>query len=91
MKASEIPTDFKALNVTSAAFGNGGIISGKYTCDGKNVNPPLDVSEIPLEAKSLVLIVEDPDALGKTWLHWLVWNILSCIISWKTQCLALKE
>ena len=63
------------LKVTSSAFANGGKIPPKYTCDGSNVNPPLRVENIPGTAKSLVLIVDDPDAPGRTWVHWLVWNI----------------
>lgn len=64
------------MNITSTAFQHNGNISSKYTCDGENVNPPLTFSEIPKEAKSLVLIVDDPDAVGgKTFLHWLLYNI----------------
>jgi Raf kinase inhibitor-like YbhB/YbcL family protein len=47
----------------------------KYTCDGLNINPPLEIRNIPLEARSLALIVEDPDAPAGTWIHWVVWNI----------------
>ncbi|CAD5265156.1 MULTISPECIES: YbhB/YbcL family Raf kinase inhibitor-like protein [unclassified Imperialibacter] len=75
MLLSEKPTDFKALLVTSSAFDSGGVIPARFTCDGENINPPLQIQEIPWEAKSLVLMVEDPDAPGKMWLQWLVWNI----------------
>lgn len=68
-------TEYKVLNVASAAFNNMGYIPRKYTCEGDNINPPLQIGPIPEEAKSLVLIIEDPDAPGGTWLHWLVWNI----------------
>lgn len=67
--------EYKALDVTSKAFKPGALIPSWYTCDGKDVNPPLDIQRIPKDAKSLALIVEDPDAPGGTWLHWLVWNI----------------
>ena len=51
-------------------------IPAKYTCEGENINPPLTFSEVPKESKSLVLIVDDPDATGgKTFLHWLLYNI----------------
>ena len=61
--------------VTSPAFGNKGFIPSRYTCDGANVNPPLNVEGAPESAKSLVLIVDDPDAPMGTWDHWVVWNI----------------
>ncbi len=63
------------MTISSAAFENNTTIPAKYTCDGENINPPLTFSNIPKEAKSLVLIVEDPDAPAKTWLHWTLWNI----------------
>jgi len=50
-------------------------IPSTYTCEGNDINPPLDIEGIPDKAHSLVLIVDDPDAPGKTWVHWLVWNI----------------
>lgn len=75
MKRTDIKSDFKVLTVASEAFKNKEHIPIKYTCEGEDVNPPLDIGEIPEEARSLVLLVEDPDAPGGTWLHWLVWNI----------------
>jgi Raf kinase inhibitor-like YbhB/YbcL family protein len=63
------------LNITSSAFNEGGRIPIKYTCDGDNVNPPLTIEGVPPETKSLVLIVDDPDAPGGTWDHWVVWDI----------------
>jgi len=66
----------KELKVTSSAFKNNGLIPVKYTCDGDDVNPPLKIEGIPKEAKSLALIVDDPDAPMGTWVHWVVWNIL---------------
>lgn len=67
--------DFKMIIVTSPAFKENESIPAKYTCDGSNDNPPLDLANIPEAAASLVLIVDDPDAPGGTWLHWLNWNI----------------
>ena len=75
MQQTEVERNFKVLNVTSRAFGSGGQIPRKHTCEGDNVNPPLDIGPIPGEAKSLALIVEDPDAPLGTWVHWVVWNI----------------
>lgn len=63
------------MKIKSPAFQHNQPMPAKYTCDGKNVNPPLTFSEIPQEAKSLVLIVDDPDAPMGTWVHWTVWNI----------------
>lgn len=67
--------DFKLLTITSAVFNNNGMIPARYTCDGENISPPLHIEGIPAAAKSLALIVDDPDAPGGTWVHWLVWDI----------------
>ena len=63
------------LKMTSSAFSEGGKIPKKYTCDNSNVNPPLRIENLPKAVKSLALIVDDPDAPGRTWTHWLLWNI----------------
>jgi Raf kinase inhibitor-like YbhB/YbcL family protein len=65
----------KTLRVSSPTFDNNGFIPSRYTCDGKNVNPPLEIDNIPEETESLALIVDDPDAPMGTWDHWIVWNI----------------
>lgn len=56
-------------------FSSGGRIPKEYTCDGKNVNPPLDFAGIPENAGSLVLIVDDPDSPSGIWSHWLLFDI----------------
>lgn len=61
--------------VTSPAFANGAFIPRRYTCQGEDINPPLHWENIPENAQSLALIVDDPDAPAGTWTHWLVWNI----------------
>lgn len=61
--------------LTSPAFAANGHIPSQYTCDGENVSPPLVISDVPVGTKSLILIVDDPDAPQGTWVHWLVWNI----------------
>ncbi|MBW1852342.1 MAG: YbhB/YbcL family Raf kinase inhibitor-like protein, partial [Deltaproteobacteria bacterium] len=63
------------MELTSPAFADGGKIPSKYTCDGTNTSPRLVISEVPSEAKSLVLIMDDPDvpkSIRKdgTWDHW---------------------
>lgn len=63
------------MKIASEAFQNNSKIPSKYTCDGENVNPPLSFSDIPSNAKSLVLIVDDPDAPSKVWVHWVLYNI----------------
>lgn len=63
------------LSITSQAFAEGGAIPQRYTCDGVDVNPPLTITNVPPQAKSLVLIVDDPDAPVGTWNHWLVWSL----------------
>ncbi|MDL2357183.1 MAG: YbhB/YbcL family Raf kinase inhibitor-like protein [Pseudomonadota bacterium] len=68
------------LALTSSAFDAGGPIPPVYTCDGSDVSPPLAWRGVPAGAKSLVLIVDDPDAPDpaapqRTWVHWLLYNI----------------
>ncbi len=63
------------MKVTSSAFQEGGDIPSKFSRDGGNVNPPLHIEGTPANAKSLVLIVDDPDAPVGLFTHWLVWNI----------------
>jgi len=65
----------KHLAITSPQFGDRGNIPSKYTCDGEGKNPPLAFDNIPHETKSLALIVEDPDSVGKTWIHWVLFNV----------------
>lgn len=64
-----------AMHLRSSAFDNGGIIPAKYTCDGKNVSPPLGWSSAPANTKSFVLICDDPDAPVGTWVHWVYYDI----------------
>ena len=62
----------------SLAFKNGGNIPRKYGYKNGNLSVPLKISKVPEEIKSLVLIMDDPDAMGavgKVWVHWVLWNI----------------
>jgi Raf kinase inhibitor-like YbhB/YbcL family protein len=66
--------------LSSPAFANAAEIPRRFTCEGENVSPPLQWSNIPSNAKSLALIVEDPDAPDpakpqRTWVHWILYNI----------------
>ena len=61
--------------ISSSAFLEGNKIPDQFGCHGQNINPPLKFSSVPQEAKSLVLLVDDPDAPSGDWVHWLVFNI----------------
>jgi Raf kinase inhibitor-like YbhB/YbcL family protein len=61
--------------ITSPSFNNNERIPQKFTCDGGNINPELDIGNVPAGAKSFALIMDDPDAPHGTFTHWLVWNI----------------
>ncbi|MBN1697635.1 MAG: YbhB/YbcL family Raf kinase inhibitor-like protein [Spirochaetales bacterium] len=63
------------MTLTSSAFTDSARIPSRYTCDGDDVNPPLSVADVPSGAKSLALIVDDPDAPAGTWVHWVVYDI----------------
>jgi len=67
--------DNMTLTISSSAFANGGMIPAQYTCDGANISPPLQWSGLPAAAKTLALIVDDPDAPAKTWVHWVVYDL----------------
>jgi Raf kinase inhibitor-like YbhB/YbcL family protein len=65
----------ETLTITSPAFAAGAAIPAKYTCDGSDVSPPLAIGAVPAGTQSLALIMDDPDAPGGMWVHWVVWNI----------------
>lgn len=62
------------MKITSPAFKEGRPIPEKYTCDGTDASPELDISQIPSNAKSMALIVDDPDAPGGTFVHWVMYD-----------------
>lgn len=70
-----VPPAQGVFSVTSPVFSEYGTIPKKYTCDGDNVSPPLSISNIPANATSLTLVVDDPDAPDGIFTHWTVWNI----------------
>jgi len=68
------------LVLQSSAFSDGGEIPTRHTCKGEDVSPPLQWTGVPAETRSLVLIVDDPDAPDPqaprmTWVHWVVYNL----------------
>ncbi len=63
------------LVFSSPSFKTNDFLASKFTCDGRDTNPPLTIEKVPGEAKSLALIVDDPDAPGGTWTHWVLWDI----------------
>ncbi|MHB1245957.1 MAG: YbhB/YbcL family Raf kinase inhibitor-like protein [Sulfuriferula sp.] len=69
-----------SMIITSSVFTHNSIIPSKYTCDGANISPPLAWIDVPANTKSLVLIVDDPDAPDpaspqRVWVHWLLYNL----------------
>lgn len=82
--APALPSDGEgramSLTLTSTSFPANGMIPARHTCDGQDVSPQLAWSDLPAETKSLVLIVDDPDAPDPraprmTWVHWLLYNL----------------
>jgi Raf kinase inhibitor-like YbhB/YbcL family protein len=63
------------MKITSLSFKNNDYMPAAYSCDGAGIHPPLTFVAVPKEAKSLVLIVDDPDAPMGTFVHWVVYNI----------------
>lgn len=63
------------FELNSPVFAENSEIPDKYTCKGENVSPPLEISGVPEDTKSLAIVMHDPDAPGGDFLHWTVWNI----------------
>lgn len=87
----ENQSEVVSMKLTSPVFEHNGRIPTKYTCDGANINPPLKISDVPTTAKSLVLLMDDPDIPEiakknfnvKVWDHWVVFDIPSDVIEIK--------
>ena len=75
MKQSTKAVDYALLRISSPAFVEDGLIPATYTCDGVDTNPAIHIEGIPGQAKTLAIIVDDPDAPHGTWAHWVAWNI----------------
>lgn len=63
------------MKIESPAFKHNEKIPVTFSCRGENISPELTLSDIPREAQSLVLIMDDPDAVGGRFIHWTLWNI----------------
>ena len=63
------------MEIKSSAFQANGYIPEQYTCKGEDKNPPLEFGSVPSDTKSLALVIDDPDAPGGTFVHWVLWNI----------------
>lgn len=63
------------MKITSPNFTNNGDIPSIYTCDGGDIRPDLQIANVPAEAKSLAIILHDPDAPSGEFIHWTAWNI----------------
>ncbi len=64
-----------SMKLTSPAFAEGATIPERYTCNGGDISPPLEISGVPHDAKSLILVMDDPDAPVGVWDHWVAFNI----------------
>lgn len=69
-----------SMTLSSSAFNDHDVIPARYTCDGNDISPPLAWRGVPAGARSLALIVDDPDAPDpaapqRTWVHWVLYNI----------------
>ena len=69
------PIGEAGMNLTSSAFQHEGIIPTRYTCDGPDVSPPLELSDIPDGAVTLAIVMDDPDAPRGVWDHWVAYDI----------------
>lgn len=63
------------MKISSTAFGDGDPIPEEYTRDGADKSPPLLLEDVPDETRTIALVMDDPDAPGQTWVHWLIWGI----------------
>ena len=78
---TNFPSSAQSFELKSPAFVSGSMIPSLYTCEGKNISPPLTWSGVPAGTKSFVLICDDPDAPVLTWVHWVYYNIPAAVTS----------
>ena len=70
-----LPEETMSMTLTSLAFTQGNPIPARYTCTSEDISPPLSWDMPPSGTQSLALIMDDPDAPGGTWVHWVIYNI----------------
>ena len=81
MSSHLIPTEaeksvsYKEIKLSCTAFKENEFIPARYTCEGKDISPALNIDHIPEKTQSLAIIMDDPDAPAGTWVHWVLWNI----------------
>ena len=79
------------LTLTSSAFRNGESITGRNSCEGENLSPPLSWTGTPAGTKAWALIMDDPDAPAGVWVHWVLYDVSSGTTSLKRQGAPAKE
>jgi Raf kinase inhibitor-like YbhB/YbcL family protein len=67
--------NMEKISISSEAFKENGTIPDEYTCEGEDISPPLSWQGLPAGTKSIALIMDDPDAPGRTFVHWVIYNI----------------
>ncbi len=72
---SQEATELRELKISSPVFDNNGQIPIRYGCDGENVNPLIEIENVPSKARSLALIFDDRDAPKGSYVHWILWNV----------------
>lgn len=70
-----VSDSLEPMRLSSPAFEDGAMIPIRYTCDGDDVSPPLHIDDTPSGTVTIGLLVDDPDAPGETWIHWLAFDI----------------
>ncbi len=81
----------KAMKIESLSFKNGELIPRKYTCEGDDVSPQISWSGFPEKTKSFVLLMDDPDAPGRTFIHWVVYDIPLSVSSLRENFPKIRE
>jgi Raf kinase inhibitor-like YbhB/YbcL family protein len=81
---------YTQLKITSPAFDDGTLLPARYTCDGENVNPPLEIALIPPNTKCLAIIMTGSYNGKPEWAHWLAWNIPAVTRIGEKRCMEVE-